>query len=388
MSLAIIAEYGAQSKLVHFSYNNILGRITPEMKAKHIDSVIGAGSRFGFNSSKFFSAYDNPTSAVNNLRNEINASTASNPLYVILAGPVEVLYRALVDSNPSARNYVTVISHHWWNDYYDVFVLPGDPVHQDKGKQHLIALGVNWIQIKDQNVGLSVGGNSPAPLSDPRWDPYRWLDTSSDPNLNWLWERLLAVGRPDPSDAGMVFFLFTGSETAVPGPNSTFPSGFNPPYNANYTLARLLDENFKPPVITRSTILMEAENFRLTNYAVNYASTYSQRGAVKHSGAAGTVAKIITKFNELHSADAAYSIEIKYFDSSSGNSAYKLFVNGVLKNAWTANTNDGTWKRRTTPNVTVRLGYEIRVEVTKNGSEQCTIDTVKFTRTGNAAAGQ
>ena len=391
MALAILAEYGAQSKLVHVSYNSILGRNTPEMKAKHTESIMGAISRFGFNPAKFFSAYDNPDMAVDNLKNEINVSSASNPLHLILAGPVEVAYRALIAAAPSKRQYVTVISHHWWNDYYDVFVQTGDPIHQNKGKQDLVALGVNWIQIKDQNVGLAVGGSSggvQVPLDDPRWDPYRWLDASGDVNLNWLWDRMVALGRPDPSDSGMVYFLFTGSETAVPDQSSTFPTGFNPPYNANYTLKRLLNDNVKPPVITRSVILMEAENFRLSNYSVDYSSTYSQRGAVKCTTGTGTVAKLTTKFNELHSADATYSIAIKYLDESTGNSAYRLFVNGTQRDSWTANANDNTWKTRTKNGVTVRLGYQVRLEVTKDGIELCKVDTIKFTRTGEAIVGQ
>ena len=361
------------------------------MNTKHTESVLGAVARFGFNSVKFFSAYDTPGSAVNNLKNEINASSASNLLYLILAGPVEVAYRALIVADPSKRQYVTVISHHWWNDYYDVFVQTGDPVHQNKGKQDVIALGVNWIQIKDQNVGLCVGGASggvQVPLDDPNWDPYAWLDAASDGDLNWLWNRLAILGRPDPSDAGMAYFLFTGSETVVPDDRSTFPTGFNPPYNANYTLKKLLHDHIKPPVITRSVILMEAENFRRSNYAVDYSWTYSQRGAVTCTAGAGTVAKITTTFNELHTADATYAIAIKYLDESSGSSTYRLFVNGTQRDVWTANTNDNTWKIRTKSGVTVRRGYQVRLEATKNGTELCKVDTIKFSRTGDAVVGQ
>ena len=391
MALAIIAEYGAQSKLVHVSYNNILGRNTPEAHAEHSESVLGAVARFGFDPARFFSAYDDPESAVNNLKNAINASAASNPLYVLLAGPVEVAYRALVAADPAKRQYVTVISHVWWNDYYDVFVQPGDPVHQNKGKQDVIALGVNWLQIKNQNTGLCVGQcarSVQVPLGDPRWAPYAWLEASGDEDLHWLWDRLVTVGRPDPSDAGVAYFLFTGSEIVVPDDRATFPTGFNPPYNANYTLKKLLHDHVKPPVITRSTILMEAENFRLSNYVVDYASTYSQHGAVKCTASAGTVATLTTTFNELHTADATYSIAIKYLDESSGSSTYRLFVNGTQRDVWTASANDNTWKTRTKSGVTVRRGYQIRLEVTKNGSELCKVDTIKFTRTGNAVVGQ
>jgi hypothetical protein len=38
---------------------------------------------------------------------------------------------------------------------------------------------------------------------------------SRDAKVRWLWERMLVSTRPDPSDAGMTWFLVTGDEIEV-----------------------------------------------------------------------------------------------------------------------------------------------------------------------------
>ena len=39
---------------------------------------------------------------------------------------------------------------------------------------------------------------------------------SRDPKVSFLWERMLVSTRPDPSDAGMTYFLATGDEQCDP----------------------------------------------------------------------------------------------------------------------------------------------------------------------------
>ena len=55
----------------------------------------------GFNPAAFINAKAQTASAVSALTNQINASSSSNPLWIIGAGPMEVIGRALQASDPS-----------------------------------------------------------------------------------------------------------------------------------------------------------------------------------------------------------------------------------------------------------------------------------------------
>jgi hypothetical protein len=398
IALAIFAAFGVQDRVVHVSYNGILGTNNATMNSRHVASVNGTISRFGYNTNitKVYNAYSNTTGAVNNLRDAINASSANNPLFLIIAGPCEIPYRAIKAAAASKRQYVTVISHSWWNNYYDVFV-GDDPVHQNKGMPHLVPMVGNWFQIRDQNANLCVGGCSggtQVPESDPNWNPYRFLKNSRDPNLQWLWERLLLVERPDPSDAGMAYFLMTGIDNVYPDDSATWPATWSPPgvnnTNAQYTLKRLLADHIVPAAANRKVLLMQPETWDLVNYAVYFdakLSSSSHKSAVESTLGGGTVAWVSKIWNEIGSQDGTYTINTKYFDEL-GSSTFRLIVNGTQRDAWTASANDNTWKTRIKTGVTIRTGYEIVVEATTNGSERIRLDTITFTRTGAATAGQ
>ena len=61
---------------------------------------------------------------------------------------MEVLWRAVNVSDPTKRQYVTVISHTNWNA---TKTFPPTMTHT---RADVEALGVNWIQITDQNPRL------------------------------------------------------------------------------------------------------------------------------------------------------------------------------------------------------------------------------------------
>ena len=399
IALAIFAAFGVQNRVVHVSYNGILGANDSTLHSRHVASVNGAISRFGYNTNitKVYNAYNNTTGAVNNLRDAINASSANNRLFLIIAGPCEIPYRAINAAASSKRQHVTVISHSPWNNYYDVFI-DDDPVHQNKGMPHLVPMVGNWIQIRNQNSNLCVGGcggGTQVPESDPSWDPYEFLKNSSDPNLQWLWGRLLLVGRPDPSDAGTAYFLMTGIDNVYPDDSSTWPTTWSPPSvnntNEQYTLKRLLEDHIVPAATNRKVLLMQPETWDLINYSVYFdqklSASTSHRSAVESTLGGGTVAWVSKIWNEIGSQDGTYTVNIRYFDEPE-NSTFRLIVNGTQRDAWTASANDNTWKTRTKTGVTIRLGYEVVVEATAHSHERLRLDTITFTRTGAAAAGQ
>jgi hypothetical protein len=215
MSLALMFKSGNASKLVYYGYNDHIwstgqeevggqlcsGNREEKMRVAAEDTASLFG---GFNMSAFHSAIaDWPD--VSALTAAINASTASDHLYIIAAGPVEVIGEALEASNSGARQYVTVISHSNFNNTH------GESAHggQWNFSELNTVLGANIDAIPDQNT-LLVRNQS----------FYNWLNGHSDPRLDWLWDQHVVSGLGtccdlfDPSDAGMMYYLITGDEAA------------------------------------------------------------------------------------------------------------------------------------------------------------------------------
>jgi hypothetical protein len=175
-------------------------------------STLGAADQFGFARAKFFDCRSNLPAAINNLRNQIDLSSASDPVFIIALGPMEVLWRAVNVSNPAKRQYVTVISHTKWNA---TKTYPPTMMHT---RADVEALGVNWMGIKDQSTGLYTrnadGSNN--------WSPWFWLRDASQARMRWIYDRMQASGKPDVSDSGVVYYLLTNDQNGTPSKLRTF----------------------------------------------------------------------------------------------------------------------------------------------------------------------
>ena len=106
VTLAILAESGLKDRLVHFDYNCILPLTDPEWEKIHAESVLGTAQRYGFDKSLFFDCRKDADGAVSSLAKAIDASTAENPLYLIIAGPMEIPYLAIQKTDPAKRQFV------------------------------------------------------------------------------------------------------------------------------------------------------------------------------------------------------------------------------------------------------------------------------------------
>src|SRR5687767_8884181 len=118
VALAIIAEAGLRDRLVHCDYNCILPKTDPQWEQIHGQSVLGAMERYGFEKSLFHDCRRDLDGAVASIARAINDSSADNPLYFVLAGPMEVPYLGIAKSDPARRKFVYCISHSSWNDGY------------------------------------------------------------------------------------------------------------------------------------------------------------------------------------------------------------------------------------------------------------------------------
>ena len=362
VALAILAAFGVQDKLVHFDYNCILPDTDPDWEKTHESSVLGAAKRYGYPGSVFFDCQKELEGAIESIKQAINESSADNPLYFILAGPMEVPCLGIERSEPGKRRYVYCISHSRWNDGYakdDLFT---------KNKRDVIPTGVTWVQITDQNQFLSTSPYG-RPASADEWRPWHWMRDSSDPNVGFLWQQMQVTTRADCSDAGMAYFLMTGDEQTELS-----------------KLRKLLDSKTLPaPIDPRPYVRIEAENFRaLDGYEVEYRNDRraSQRINVKLAGSAS--GRIQTPFDEPYTASAGrYDVDVRYFDEKDGRSRLTLYVNAVRQGAvWQASEDDESWRTHTIPDVAIRTGDEIMVEVQRDAGEDGKLDYVQLNYRG------
>ena len=239
LSLAILASQEMQDKLTVYVYSNhIWGSnrarpVTHGLNAyEHMrQSAIGGQKWFGFNKTNFVCGVDDPEAAYDAVRKEINKSSASNPLFIIEAGPMQVVGEGINRADKSKLKYVTLITHSNWNNEHSSKTEGPWDKHTgwtfNQIKETFEASekgGLTCIKILDQNGGKDYTG-----LTTNRSE-YDWLKTSEykdkppyqKGSWDWLYSRLqtfidcLGGEKFDPSDAGMVVYLLTGVEKTNP----------------------------------------------------------------------------------------------------------------------------------------------------------------------------
>ena len=256
---------GLKDRLVHFDYNCILPKTDPEWEKIHADSVLGAAKHYGYDKSLFHDCRKDLDAAIASIAKAIDDSSAENPLYFIVAGPMEVPVSGIQKSEPDKRKFVYCISHSRWNDGF------ASQYTFTHTKRSVIESGV---QLGADSRSESAAQQEPlrqARLREESFGAYHWMRDSADAKVQFLWERMLVSTRPDPSDAGMAYFLATGDEEAI----RRSSSGCSP------------STSVPPPVAARKQVRLEAENFRdLDGYEVEDRNdrTASHRLSVRPRG--------------------------------------------------------------------------------------------------------
>ncbi|MEM6471256.1 MAG: hypothetical protein AAF802_16970 [Planctomycetota bacterium] len=206
LTLAVLAKAGLQDNLVHYDFNNFLEykKINPGQN-RMWESAMGGQARFGFDKSRFFDASIDPSGAVKSLTAQINRSTAQDPLYLIAAGPIELIYRALASADEVARKHVRIVSHHDYNEYFKARLW-----HRNWNDVKALVPEIGYLRIKDQN------GSKGSGLKGDSLSNFDWLKDHPDAKLNWVFERITA-GKPDVSDSGMLTWLIgmNGSDEKI-----------------------------------------------------------------------------------------------------------------------------------------------------------------------------
>jgi hypothetical protein len=215
LTLAIIHHAGWNRRLVHHDFNS-----KQDSDRRHerymAQATLEGVARFGFDRARFFNTQEDPEGAVRNLAAEVNASSARSPLVILLAGATEVIWQAINRADPERRKYVHVISHgdfergsnndmkrRWGHSARDV-----------------IDLGVNWVQISDQNKDKKVAATGFATGTMTAWQflkrfphgewVYDWIDRVDSDEGVGRWGYRGATG--DASDAGLAYYFFTGDQ--------------------------------------------------------------------------------------------------------------------------------------------------------------------------------
>jgi CubicO group peptidase (beta-lactamase class C family) len=362
MALAIFARSGVADKLVHFDYNSILYDNNPEWAKLHETNVLGAAERFGFRREVFFDCQKNLDAAVNSIAAAVNASSLDDPLWFVIAGPMEVPLAGLRKADPAKLPFVHCISHNRWNDGFDA----KSGSRFKFNKRDIIPLGVHWVQIRDQNEFLSTSRYG-APARDADWQPWLWLRDSSDGDGQFLWDCLRSVTRTDCSDAGMARLLMTGDEE-----------------NTIAKLRELVEaRRVVTPIAQRQKIRLEAENFHeFDGVEVEYKNDrrVSQRLNVKLIAGRKT-GRIATPFVEPYTADEArYDIEVRYFTTTDGVARLSFLVNGSpVGPQWQAPSRNDAWLSHIIPSVVLRRGDHFAITLETNG-DSARLDYVELKR--------
>ncbi len=237
LSLALLASQGLQDRLSIYTYSDhIWGSNYNEPNENGLsayehmrESALGGAREFGFDPKRFVCAVDNPEVAYRRLTEQINLSTEENPLFILGAGPMQVIGEAINRSNIECRRYVTVISHSKWNDNHADHDRNWWDRHSGWRWDEMIEKfaseqggAVQFVHILNQNGGEGYQGLfAPRTMYDwVRTSPARNHKTYKDGSWDWLYTRLESCIKKkinfDPSDAGMVIFLLTGEERTSP----------------------------------------------------------------------------------------------------------------------------------------------------------------------------
>jgi fibronectin type 3 domain-containing protein len=230
-TLALLAAKGLQDKLVLYTYSDHVWGSDDEHPAGSNTTAIGAraemrisalegADQFGFARNRFIEAVGNPEAAYNAMRDAINASTASDPLFIIGAGPMHVIGEAINRAQLSKRQYVTLISHSTWNNNH-AHGTSWTWAKIETSFKNAAGGNLKMVKIDDQNGGTGYDGMRAVKSK------FDWIRTSTARNhsayisgsWDWLYSRqetCVKNGEFDPSDAGMIIYLLTGKTKTEP----------------------------------------------------------------------------------------------------------------------------------------------------------------------------
>lgn len=334
ISIAMIEAAGLIDKVVFMEHSNHHCNNQTDQHEDMIASAQGCINRFGLNASVVYDYQTQRAASTAAFAAAINASTANNKLWIIAAGPMESLWRALNAANASARQHVVIISHSMWNQNHgdcganshtwaDCKNDFPEPFYTESCNQtgNTCSSGdeSNPNLLPDQNTS---NNNNDFETPASQWS---WLQNSNDADLAWIYTRDKADGPGgiDVSDAGMVYYLITGAHVNGGNERAGWPE-------AKDLLENPCSGNTGGENCTNSITLNGINDFN--NLAVSgFAPAYEDgaRGAIAvnsvQHGDAWAAAR--TTFTGV---TGTYDITLTTLTEIDGESNYRMLVNGNL----------------------------------------------------------
>lgn len=157
VTVAMLAKTHHANQLVYYGHSDHVWNTSTSREEKmRVSTVETAKMWGGFTLGNFYNAKQQTSQAVSRLASEVNASSATNPLWIIAAGPMEMVGRALAASNSSKHQYVHAISHSSWNENYSDSPGSGESHAGWTWSEMKSSFpNVSYHDIKDQNHGLN-----------------------------------------------------------------------------------------------------------------------------------------------------------------------------------------------------------------------------------------
>ncbi|MCG8698980.1 MAG: hypothetical protein MI922_13075, partial [Bacteroidales bacterium] len=96
MAIALMHYAGLSDKIVHINHSNHMGNNNAGWEGKMITATEGGASRFGnVAQNKIFNCQDGVNPVRNHFVAQAQNATASNPLWYVCAGPMEIAWQCL-----------------------------------------------------------------------------------------------------------------------------------------------------------------------------------------------------------------------------------------------------------------------------------------------------
>ena len=205
-TLAILSKSGAASQTRVYVYADHVWSNKDHFEAEMKESTEGSLVLYpGFDNLEVYNGYRETDAAITAIKEQINLSSNTDPLWIIAAGPMHIIGKAIEAADNKKHKYVTIITHSKANNEHSA--MDG---HDGIDLPDIIASypEVKVSQISDQN------GNAKAPRFKTDASNVGWIKDSTDPKIQWLWERYIAMGKEDfdGSDCGMVWYLIYDDE--------------------------------------------------------------------------------------------------------------------------------------------------------------------------------
>jgi len=209
MSIAMMCYAGFKDKIVHFDFANHLGLSNPEKLREITESCSGVAARFGISKEIVFNCQTQFKAAKANFLKEALKSSATDPLWLVCAGPMGTTYLYLDTvkvTAPEKLQFIHCISHSNANNK-----------HNDTPELN----GKTWVALKTNFPAVNFHDISNQNIRDGFCSPienWAWMNEPDSPeNWKWLYSRNRTAsvhkGMFDMSDGGMTYWLITGAST-------------------------------------------------------------------------------------------------------------------------------------------------------------------------------